>query len=467
MKKVDLNVMEQRKYEVIKKLVETDGNKKRAAMTLNCSTRHINRLIKTYKEQGKSGFQHGNRGRKPSIFKGDNFKQDIIDLYKTKYYDTNFSHFKDLLAVNESITVSYSFIHTTLSQVSILSPKPYKRTVSKLKKILKEKQKQKRRLTCEEQDLIVNNNILDSYSSHARLPRVKYFGERVEIDASEEFWINGVKWHLHGAIDCSTGVVLGGFFDYQETLNGYYHLFEIIWRKYGVPYKFVADNRTVFAYNSSKEKTIEKDTLTQFGYACHQLGVNLETTSIPEKKGRIERLWQSFQGRLIPEMRLANIQNIEEANEFLKKFIAQYNKKFALPIDYTTSVFEDVDKKLINSTLSIVSTRIFDKGCSIKFKNKHYQAFLHNKMRNFRKGTKCLVIETFDKKLLCNVDDTLYELVEVDKFVSISIDFDIDNKKAKQHGKYIPPITHPWKQASFMAYLNKQKRYENSANVYY
>lgn len=296
---------------------------------------------------------------------------------------------------------------------------------------------------------------------------MKYFGERIEVDACEEYWIEDVKWHLHGSIDCAAGTVLGGYFDYQETLNGYYHLFDIILRKYGIPYKFVTDNRTVFAYNNSKEKTLEKDTLTQFGYACHQLGVSLETTSVPEKKGRIERLWQSFQSRLIPEMRLANIKTIEEANNFLIKFIADYNKKFALPIDYTTSVFESIDIKQINSTLSIVSTRIFDKGCSIKFKNKYYQPFLHNKMFNFIKGTKCLVIETFDKKLLCNVYDTLYELVEVDKFVSKSKDFELDNTKPKQHGKYIPPITHPWKQASFMAYLNKLKHYQNGANVYY
>lgn len=466
MKKVDLNVMEQKKYEVIKKLKETNGNKKRAAITLEYSVRHINRLIKIYETYGKAGFLHGNTGRKPAIFKGEDFKSYIIDLYKSKYYDTNFYHFKDLLEENEAITVSYTYIHSTLTSVGILSPKPYKRTISKFKKIIKEKEKQKRRLTCEEQDLIVNHNILDPNTSHARIPRVKFFGERVEVDACEEFWIEGIKWHLHGAIDCATGVVLGGYFDFQETLNGYYHLFEIIWRKYGVPYKFVTDNRTVFAYNNLKEKTLEKDTLTQFGYACHQLGVALETTSIPEKKGRIERLWESFQGRLIPEMRLADIKTIEEANHFLINFISRYNKKFALPIDYTTSVFENVDLKLINSTLSVVSSRTFDKGCSIKFKNKYYQPYLHNRMVNFLKGTKCLVIETFDKKILCNVNDILYELVEVEKFESKSKDFELNDTKPKQHGKYIPPITHPWKHASFMNYLYKQKRYQDSANIY-
>lgn len=468
MKKVNLNIMEQNKYEIIKKLVETNGNKHRAAIALNCSLRHINRLIQIYKTKGKYGFLHGNTGRSPSIAKDEDFKQNIIQLYKNKYFDTNFAHFRDLLEINEGISVSYSLIYTTLTSIGILSPKPYKTTVAKWRKRIKDKEKAKRRLTLEEQDLVVNNNILDPKSSHARIPRVKFFGEKTEWDACEDYWIAGTKWHLHGAIDCATGTVLGGYFDFQETLNGYYHLFNIIWRKYGIPYKIVTDNRTVFNYNKSSDKFVENDTLTQFGYACSQLGVHLETTSIPEKKSRIERLWESFQGRLIPELRLANINTIEEANKFLINFIADYNKKFALPIDYTTSVFEKIETKLINSTLSIISTRKFDKGCSIKFKKKYYQPFLHNRLVNFSKGTKCLVIETFDNKLLCNVDDVLYELVELQQVASHSNEFDIDTKeKVKQRGKYIPPITHPWKQRSFLRYLYKQKRYYDSANVYH
>ena len=73
------------------------------------------------------------------------------------------------------------------------------------------------------------------------------------------------KITLNGAIDNATGTVCGLYFYKHETLNGYYHLFERIWRKYGVPAKFLTDNRTVFIYNGLKQKSMEKDTLTQFG----------------------------------------------------------------------------------------------------------------------------------------------------------------------------------------------------------
>ena len=84
----------------------------------------------------------------------------------------------------------------------------------------------------------------------------------------------------------------------------------------------------------------EYNTFTQFAYACPQLGTSIECSSVPEFKPRIERLFESFQLRLIPELRLANITTIEEANAFLPAFLDKYNSKFALCIDNTKSVFE-------------------------------------------------------------------------------------------------------------------------------
>ena len=83
LRKVELTMEENNKYLTIKKLVETGGNKKRAAMYLNCSIRHINRMIKGYQQEGKSYFIHGNRGRKPVHTFNDKTRQLILDLYCT------------------------------------------------------------------------------------------------------------------------------------------------------------------------------------------------------------------------------------------------------------------------------------------------------------------------------------------------------------------------------------------------
>lgn len=466
MKKVELRTMEQEKYKTIKNLVDNNGNKKRASIKLDITVRQVNRLIQLYKTQGKAGFIHGNRGRLPVKAISQEMKENIINLYKTKYFDANINHFKEMLEEYENIKLSYSALYTLLRKANILSPKVQKDTIKFEKKKIKDAKKNKAKLSEGQMDLIVKNNILDKYDAHSRIPRLKYFGECLEMDACEDYWLGKEfgKLTLHGAIDNATGTVCGLYFDKQETLNGYYHLFERIWRKYGVPAKFLTDNRTVFIYKGLKQKSMEKDTLTQFGYACHQLGVDLETTSIPEKKSRIERLWETLLSRLTIELRIAGINNIEDANQFLISYTTKFNNRFALPINYTTSVFENVDIKLINRTLAIISKRVFDKGCSIKYKNKIYLAYKGKQQINFCRNTKCLIIRTFDGNLLCNVDDELYQLVELELTRQFSKNFDIEqNKTEKKYTGHIPPMSHPWKQASYTAYLLKSKRTEEYA----
>ena len=141
MRKVELNMNELKKYKIIKELVDHNGNKNRAAINLELSRRQIDRLIIKYKEIGKSAFVHGNRTRKPVNAIDKSISKDIITLYHNKYYDFNFSHFRDFLEEKENIKVSYKFIYKTLSDEGILSPKARKRTKRKAakKRLLDEK----------------------------------------------------------------------------------------------------------------------------------------------------------------------------------------------------------------------------------------------------------------------------------------------------------------------------------------
>jgi len=225
--------MEQEKYEIIKNLVDNNGNKLRAAIKLNLSIRQINRLIYTYKTLGKSGFVHGNRGKKPKRTISDDLKAKIIDLYNSKYFDSNIKHFKELLAENENIFISYSALYNMFRTAHILSPKVHRHTIKLEKELIKQAKNNNQPLTQAQKDLIVKNNILDNYEAHSRIPRLKYFGECLEMDACEDFWLGKDfgKITLHGAIDNATGTICGLYFDKQETLNGYFHLFEIIWRR--------------------------------------------------------------------------------------------------------------------------------------------------------------------------------------------------------------------------------------------
>ena len=134
MKEVKLRINEQEKYEVIKELVNHNGNKNRASKKLGLSRRQIDRLIIKYKEVGKSAFVHGNRGHVPSKTLDKSISEDIILLYKNKYQDWNFNHFKDFLKKDENIDVSYDFIYKNLTKAGIISPNARKKTKREFKK---------------------------------------------------------------------------------------------------------------------------------------------------------------------------------------------------------------------------------------------------------------------------------------------------------------------------------------------
>ena len=458
MRKVELNMKEKQKYEKIKEYVDHGGNKNRIALQLNISKRQVNRLIIKYKEKGKSAFVHGNCSRKPVNALDKSISEDIILLYKNKYYDFNFNHFKEYLEDEENIKVSYDFIYKTLSRANILSPKARKKTKREYarKKLLNEK---KINLTMSDEQIneLINHEITLE-DSHPRKEKPKYFGEIIEQDGSIHLWFGDKKCCLHLAADKATNTIVGGWFDKQETLNGYYHVFYQILTNYGIPYKFITDNRTVFNYMSLNpdKRTSDKDVLTQYGYACKQLGVDLETTSVSQAKGLIERDNGTFQGRLVQELRLNNIATIDEANSYLTEvFIPKFNAKFALNYKMFESVFEQSPStEKINYTLAVLTPRKIDNGNSIKYYGQYYQPYLNNELKCFVPKTDCLVIKAFNGDLLVTIDEQVLELKELSRNERFSKNFDeIVEKKEKK--KYIPPMSHPWKLKSFLKQIEK------------
>lgn len=455
MRKVVLTLKEKQKYDVIKKLVETNGNKERARIKLGLkSIRHINRLIAGYKEYGKEFFIHGNRGRKPKHAISIELKDTIETLYQSKYFDCTYTQFTEYLADREHIFLSVAEVGQILREKYILSPRTRKATRKNLKKkLITQKQNAKSKKEISK----LQASIVAIEDSHPRQPRCIYFGEEIQTDACIHLWFGNIKTALHAAIDDATGQVVAAYFDNQETLNGYYNIYYQILTNYGIPYLFKTDKRTVFEYNKKGTTSDEDNTFTQFAYACKQLGTSIECSSVPEFKPRIERLFESFQLRLIPELRLANITTIEEANSFLPTFLKKYNSKFALCIDNTKSVFENQpSEQKINLTLAVLSRRVVDTGHSICFKKKYYRTV--NSVGTpiyFGKGTKCMVIEAFDKSLYVTIEDNIFALEEIPEVQTYSENFD-EVLSTKPKKIYIPRMTHPFKRDSFEKFIEKQ-----------
>lgn len=452
---------EQRKYDVIKRLVDENGNKDRAALTLGITKRHVNRLIKAYKENGKSAFIHGNRGRKPSTTISDELRALIVDLYRTKYFDANFTHYTELLDSHESIRVSPSTVASILEAEYILSPRVTKARKKRLKHALLQKQMN---AGSSKEASAVQKNLVAVEDAHSRRPRCAYFGELLQMDASSFEWIPGQIWHLHVAIDDATGRIVGAWFDLQETLDGYYHVFHQILTTYGIPYKFFTDRRTIFTYKAKTSPSPDEDTYTQFAYACKQFGVELESCSVPQAKGRVERLNQTLQSRLPVELRLAGITTMAGANEFLNSYIKEFNSKFALPLNGISSVFEtQPTNEKINLILAVLDERTVDCGHSIQFNKQHYRLLdSEGAQVHYRKGTKVMVIKALDGRLFCCVNDKdIYALEIIPEHEQKSKELDADYKKPEPKKKYIPPMSHPWKRAAYNKFVSSQKHHQN------
>jgi len=262
------------------------------------------RLKNRYLQLGDGAFIHGNKGRKPKNKKYDYDK--IADDYK-KFEGTPFMSFRDNCVdyLGYSVVPSYTTIYNALSSHGVISP---------LARIPVRENKK-------------------------HLPRTEREneGDMVQIDGSRHDWfLNGKKITLHGAIDDATHKIVALYFCENECLLSYYELLkQIIDRTGGMPSAVYSDRSQIFF--TSRGATLEEQLAgaekshTQWQKTCKELQIELIATYSPEAKGRVERLWQTLQGRLPYIFRFLKINTIKDANEFLAGFIDGFNARFAVP----------------------------------------------------------------------------------------------------------------------------------------
>ena len=174
---------------------------------------------------------------------------------------------------------------------------------------------------------------------------------------------------------------------------------------------------------------------------------------------QIKRLFNTFQDRLINEMRLVHITTIEQANTFLVDYIPQYNQQFALEIQDTMDIFEKPPSvESLNTILARFDYRVMDTGHAIKYHNKTYKLFgTQGKPIYLRPKTRIMVIEAKDGTLLASYKETLYQLEEVRLREIVSEEIDMIPVK-KERNVYIPPLSNPMKAASYQRYLQRLEK---------
>jgi len=405
-KKVDGEVLSS----VVARLLEGSMTVATAAVILGVTERQVYKIKKAAKE-GKPNIKPA-AARKSPPNKTDQATSDrIIALYSSKYKGFSFAHFHEKLLGEEGVEVNFKTMTRILSKAGFVSPFAQKKT-KKAARVAASKGGGE----IAEKGVAESRAVFDDREIHNRHKHVADFGRLIQMDARTDYYAGDEKWTLHLAMDVASGVFVGAFFDVQETLWGYQNVLHQIALGFGLPKCILADNRTVFEYIRRDSDAESRNTLIQFRYSCIQLQIKLQTTSVATYKAMIERGNGTFGRRLPQEMRIRGIRTIDEANRYLSDFVASMNAKFSRPYPGCNVFRAPPDVATLNNAIGNVTRRIFDKAACIRYEKEFYIATGGGKMVAFCKGTKCLVVKTFDGRRIIVVDSVAYEATNIKDF---------------------------------------------------
>lgn len=431
--------MDKKKQEVMWMVVKEEKSIAWASAKLGRSEKTIRRYKKELLENPDATLAHKNLGREP-VNKTDHEK--IWNLYATKYYGMNITFFCEKLEENEGIRISEGLVRRVFKEHDEFSVRAWHRTKNELRKRLRELKK----LTKQQKEVLVQLEA-EPYvrTTHPTQPRSKYFGEELQMDASQHLWFGTTKTHLHTAIDDATGMIVGAWFDAQETRNGYYQVTKQFLARYGIPVKIKTDKRTVFEYRRKNVRDMAEDTMTQYQHVCQTLGIELECSSVPQFKPRVERSYGTLQGRLPFELKEAGVTTLEEANKFLKKYIEKFNRRFAI-CSGVKKAWVKASKEQIDSALVTIARRTVDCGNGIRLNNRYYGTFDSCGNQIFIKPkTKVSVITMMNGSVYAMHDDRLLALDIIPEREKVSSMMDFDMAKPAARKKYIPPYDSIWR----------------------
>jgi transposase len=296
-----LSKREQQRAHILVQVVEGHLAVPDAARLLGLSFRHLRRLLAKVRQAGPAALAHGNRGRASPRRLAEAIRTQVLTLARTRYAGANDHHLTELLREHQGLSLSRPTVQRLLRQAGIGSPRTRRAP------------KHRRR--------------------RERMPQA---GLLVQMDGSDHPWLEdrGPRLVLLAAIDDATGEVLAGVFRPTEDTHGYFLLLRQLIRRYGLPAAAYTDRHGIFHRDprtpQGLAEQLEGDVAsTQVGRALQELGIRWIPASSPQGKGRVERVFGTFQDRLVVELRLAQAKTLSEAQRVFDRFRPRYNARFA------------------------------------------------------------------------------------------------------------------------------------------
>jgi transposase len=373
-----LSQKELQRVSVISTCIQGDLACASAAELLCLSVRQIKRLKKRMREAGEAALAHANRGRPSHRRLPERTRRAVLRLARTKYAGFNDHHLTEKLNEVERLSLSRETLRRLLRKEGLGSPR-------------------KRRPPAHRQRRL-------------RSPRE---GELVQLDGSPHDWLEGRGPRLTalGMQDDATGKILAAQFFPAETAEGYFRLLQRLLRHFGVPTAFYGDRSGIFVRNdphwSLEEELAGQRQPTQFGRALSQLGVTFIAAQSPQAKGRVERLWGVLQDRLCSELRLAQAADLDSANSVLRRFLADYNRRFARAPRDTAKAWRPAPDQL-DRICSFLHERIVSNDNVVQWEGRRFQIPPQNRRFSFA-GAKIQLYQSLDGRVSLYYGDTRLE----------------------------------------------------------
>ena len=307
---------EMHRMHVVRLTMEGRETVGRGAKLLGISPRQMKRLRRKLKERGVKELLHGNRGKAPWNKTGSEKIKQVIELARGRYQGFNDTHLTEKLKEKEKIVLSRPTVRIILRQAGIAAVR--KRGVKR---------------------------------HYKRRERRAQEGELLLWDGSPHHWFGkeAGQYNLTAVIDDATGALVHGVFTLEEDAQSYLTCLRQILLDKGIPLALYMDRHGIFRRNdahwSLEEQLLGEQTPTQVGLALRGLGIKPIFALSPQAKGRVERLFNTLQDRLVQELRLAGIHTPQQATSFLNgPFKADFNARFAKPARESQTAWRPLSK---------------------------------------------------------------------------------------------------------------------------
>jgi len=403
--------------QIIQQVIDGYITQVKAAEILKLTDRQIRNLLKAFKTEGYKGLISKKRGKISNRAFTKDFESRVILLISSKYEDFGPTLAQEKLAENHHINISVETLRKLMIKHHLHVPKARRSIV------------------------------------HQTRPKRENFGELIQIDASIHDWFEGRgdKCALIVFIDDATSRITSLHFHHAECLEAYFIGLELHLNKYGRPLGVYSDRHAIFGGS-------EKIRHAQLVRAFRDLDIDHILARSPQAKGRVERVNRTLQDRLVKEMRLRGISNIEDANDFLEEYLEVHNKKFSKEPRGQIDTHRPLDSSHnLDYILARREERTVSKSLSISFYNKKIKILEINMIHRL-KSQKVSVIEKKNGVIEVYYKGRLLNSAPAEEVVSEKKILDYKDKILWKPDSEKPKKDHPWKKYGYQIALSNKIR---------